>query len=207
MEKRNDNNLAQSAMGKKRIGLLTLAIVLIATLVAWLGCHILKSHSRIQPALSINTDRVFTARAQKNQPLIDGLELTEFNQGVRVFTLKAKQLYLRNKKVEPFGFRIALGKTAELEDVYVTFYANGEPVSCLHSNKAILDKKNKNITFQGKPLMLGKNHRALSAKEIKWDNANRSFQAQGNCVLSEDGMEHRAEAIKTDIDLNNFSIM
>ncbi|MBI5555568.1 MAG: hypothetical protein HY920_06950 [Elusimicrobia bacterium] len=183
-----------------------MAIVLIATLVVWLGCHILKTHSRLQPALSINTDGILAIRNQKNQPLIEGFELTEFNQGKIVFILKAKQLCLRNRKVMPFGFRVALGKSAELQDVDMTFYLNGEPVSCLHSNKALLDKKRKNIVFQGKPAMLTRNHRVLSAQELKWDNDSRSIQAQGNCVLARDGVNQYAEAITTDIDLNNVTV-
>lgn len=186
---------------------LTFTLFLSTFAIVCLGYCSIKFYSRLQPCVSLNTNSPQTTFNSKQQAVMEGLELTEFNQGVKVFTLKAKQLYLRNKKVEPFGFRIALGKTAELEDVNMAFYANGEPVSFLYSNKATLDKKNKNIIFQGRPSMLTKNHRALTAKQIKWDNASQSIQAQGNCVLSGDGMEHRAETIKADVNLNNFSKM
>jgi hypothetical protein len=181
--------------------LLTLAKVLSASAIILLGYYILKFHNQLQLPSSLNANKTSINFRAKTQPLIEGFELIEYYKGMKVFSLKAKQLYLRNRKVEPFGFRVALGKTAELQDVDVTFFANNEPVSCLHSNKAILNQKDKSIIFQDKPFMLTKNHRSLSAKEIKWDNISRSIHAQGNCVLSGDGVSQQAESIQTDITL------
>lgn len=181
------------------------AKVLSASAILLSGYYILKFHPRLQP-LSIDANKPAVSFRAKTQPLIEGIELIGYNQGTKVFTLKAKQLCLRNREIKPFGFRVALGKSTELQDVDMTFYLNGEPVSCLHSNKALLDKKRKNIVFQGKPAMLTRSHRALSARELKWDNDSRSIQAQGNCVLSIDGVNQYAEAITTDIDLNNVTV-
>ncbi len=180
--------------------------VLMLSIIAFSLLYIINLHSKPTHPITQNTTKIPAEFRKNNQPLMEIVEFTGMNQGSKIFTLKAKQLLLRNPKVEPFGFRVAIGKTAELQDVNVAFYCNEKPVSYLHSNKAVLDKKSKNIVFQGKPLMLTKKHRSLSARQILWDNLSCSIQAKGDCILSGAGIDQRAEAIKTGIDLNNFSV-
>jgi hypothetical protein len=185
---------------------LSLDKVLMLSIIAFSLLYILNLHSKPTRPITQNATMIPADFRKNNQPLMETVELTGTSQGAKVFSLKAKQLLLRNPKIEPFGFRVAIGKTAELQDVNVAFYLNEKPVSYLHSNTAVLDKKSKNIVFQGKPLMLTKDHRSLSAREIQWDNLNRSIQAKGDCVLSGAGIKQHAEAIKTEIDLYNFSV-
>ncbi|MFA5119392.1 MAG: hypothetical protein WC695_11205 [Candidatus Omnitrophota bacterium] len=186
---------------------LSLDKVLMLSIIAFSSLYIINLHSKATHPITQNTTKIPADFRKTNQPLMEAVEFTGISEGSKVFTLKAKQLLLRNPKIEPFGFRVAIGKAVELQDVSVAFYLNGKPVSYLHSNTAVLDKKSKNIVFQGKPLMLTKEHRSLSAREIQWDNLNRSIQAKGDCVLSGNGIDRHAEAIKTEIDLNSFSVI
>lgn len=196
MKKPINKLFSQSATGMGGLGFLILALAYFA----------LKPHQLVTPAIPTAINKTLREASQKPQPLIEGVEFSEFKEGSKIFTLNAKALYLRNRKVEPMGFRVALGKDLELQDVNASFFLNGEPVSCIHSNTALFDKEKKNVTFQGRPFLLTKDHRALSADEIKWDSGAKVFRARGNCALSADGVSQRAEAITADINLNSFSI-
>ena len=147
-----------------------------------------------------------TTSAPQENALMDEFEFTEYNAGDKAFTLKAKKFYLRNKKVKPFGFRIAFGKAAEMEDVKVIFYKDNKPISQLHSRTAIMDQKNKNIIFQNKPVLVTKDGRTLSARKIIWNNFKKRLEAKGGCMLGADSKRRSADKINTDVELKDFTI-
>lgn len=140
------------------------------------------------------------------KPVITGFQLIGYDKGDKLFVVSAKEMYLRNRKIKPFGFRLAINKSAELEGVEVIFYKNNEQVSCLYSKSAIIDIKNKDILFNGKPFLITKDKKTLSAEKISWDNTQRALIAEGRCILGMDGKNQSASFVQADTGLNNFSI-
>lgn len=140
------------------------------------------------------------------KPIITGFQLVGYDKANKLFVVNAKEMYLRNRKIEPFGFRLAIGKSAELENVEATFYKDNEQISCLYSKSAVMDIKKKNILFDGKPFLITKDKKTLSAEKIAWDNAQRSLVAEGRCVLGMDGKNQAVSLVKTDVGLDNFTI-
>jgi len=147
-----------------------------------------------------------TSTPQENA-LMTGFEFTEYNAKDKAFTLKAKKFYLRNKKVKPFGFRIAFGKSAEMEDVKVIFYKDNKPISHLYSHTAIMDQKNKNIVFKDNPALVTKDGRTLSARKIIWNSFKKRLEAKGGCILGADGKRRSADKINTDVELRSFTVI
>jgi hypothetical protein len=139
-------------------------------------------------------------------PVMTGFQFTEYIGGRKSVSIRADKLYVRNRKFSPLGFRISLAKSAELEGVDATFFKDNKPVACLHSKTAVMDKKNKDIRFQGSPLLLTGSHRALEAQEIYWNNTERKLYAKGNCALGADGAMHKGASITTDVELQNFTV-
>jgi len=148
-----------------------------------------------------------SSRIQSNpEPIIDGFQLTEYNSEGKSFTIDAEKFFIRNKQIKPFGFRIALSKTAELEDVKVTFYKNGEVISYMKSGTASMDTKSRDCVFENKAVLITKDRRILDADRIIWDNSQRTLLAKGDCSLGADGKRQNADVIHTDIGLTNYSL-
>lgn len=143
---------------------------------------------------------------QKEEPLIADFKFTDYVSGKKNFTVNAEKFYLRNKKVNPLGFRIAAGKSVEMEKVGMVFYKDGSPVSRITSKYASMDMKNKNIIFEGHPALITEDKRILAAEKIVWDNNKKSLYAQDRCVLGAGGKRYLADRIDSDVELKNFSI-
>ena len=137
---------------------------------------------------------------------MSGFSFTEYESGDRIFTINAESFYLRNKKVEPFGFRIALGKSAELEGVEVIFYRDDKQISRIWSKSAIMDMMKKDIVFQGKPVLITEDKRTLSAEKIVWDNFQNKLSAEEGCAIAAGGKMRFGDKINTDIELKDFTI-
>ncbi len=159
--------------------------------------HNSRQHFSNPPALKL---------APKDEPLMTGFQFTEYYKGTKDFALNAERFYLRNKKVKYFDFRIAIGKSIEMEGVEVTFYKANKPVSHLYSNAAIMDANKKNIVFQGKPVLFTEDRRTLSAREIFWNNSEKRLSAEGGCILGADGKRQSGDAINADVELKNFIV-
>jgi hypothetical protein len=144
--------------------------------------------------------------APRQEALMTGFQFTEYNGKDKAFVINAEKFYLRNKKVRYFGFRVALGKSAELEGVEAEFYEGDKLVSRLHSNAAAMDIKDKNIVFEGAPVLITEDKKMLSAKRIAWDNSQRRLSAEGRCVLAAAGKRHRARRVNADAGLTDFTI-
>ena len=143
----------------------------------------------------------------EEKPLIEGLRFTEHNKKNKVFSIKADRFYLRNKSVRPFNFRVALGKSAELENVEVTFYKGTKPVSYLNSKSAIMDIRKKDIIFEGRPSLVTEDRNTLTAKKFVWNNFKNRLDAKGACVLGKEGRRYFGDVVNTDIELKDFTIV
>ena len=177
--------------------LLSVAAVMIFGSAIFIAIFVHKEPADTYPAASRNNHP---------EPLMTGFQFTEYSQGKKYFTVDAEKFYLRNKKVNPLGFRIALGKCAELENVKVVFYADNRPVSYLTSRTAILDSKNKDMVFQGKPLLITEDKRVMEADTIGWNNADRRLVAYDHCMIGAEGTTRRADSISTDAALRDVTI-
>ena len=142
----------------------------------------------------------------EEEPVITGFQFTGYSFGNKIFTINAERLYLRNRKVKPFGFRIAFGKLAEIEEVCVTFYKDNKPVSRLNSNQATMDMKRKDIIFHGKPVLVTEDYKVLTAESFTWNNAQMRLEAKDKCSLGAEGKIRRATSIATDVEIKDFTI-
>lgn len=158
--------------------------------------------AKYHPQPIFNTHRT----GLEEEPFITGFELTEYNAGKKVFTVKAEKFYLRNKKIQPFGFRIATAKSADLEKIEATFYKDNKPVSYLYSKTGIMDRKSKNIIFNGRPGLITEDKKTLSAQKITWDNAHKRLLAEGRCVVGIAGNNQIMDSVNTDIELSSFTV-
>ncbi|MCM8781476.1 MAG: LPS export ABC transporter periplasmic protein LptC [Candidatus Omnitrophica bacterium] len=158
--------------------------------------------SNPQPPAPFN----FEILPAKEEPVMTGFQITEYNRGEKSFTISAERFYLRNKKVKPFGFRIAHGKSAELERVEVIFYKDNKPISYLYSKTAVMNVKRKDVIFEGKPALITQDMKTLSAQKIIWNNFQKRLIAEGSCSLGAEGKRYKGGRIDTDIELKNFNI-
>lgn len=141
-----------------------------------------------------------------SKPLISGFSLTEYDSGNKAFTINAEKMFLRKKKVRPFGFRVALGKSAQMDDVEIIFYKDNQAVSNLASQKATIDIAKKDIIFDGKPIMMTQDKRMLGADKITWNNSTKQLFAQGRCFLAAEGKIYNGKTINSDVELKNFTM-
>ncbi len=150
--------------------------------------------------------KTVTASIYGEAPVMTGFQLTAYDSGKKSMLIRADKLYVRNRKINPLGFRIALGKSAELEEVDATFFKDNKPVACLHSKTAVMDKKRSNILFKGRPFLLTGSQRSLKAREIFWDNSESKLFAKGNCALGIDKTVHKGATVTTDVELRDFQV-
>lgn len=149
---------------------------------------------------------LFSQNVSAPKPLISGFSLTEYDSGNKTFTINAEKMFLRKKKISPFGFRVALGKSAQMDGVEIIFYKDNQPVSNLASQKATIDIAKKDIIFDGKPIMMTQDKRMLGADKITWDNSAKQLVAQGRCFIAAEGKIYNGKTINSDVELKNFTM-
>jgi len=140
-------------------------------------------------------------------PLATGFEFTKFVKGQKVFTVRAEKTYLRDKKMEQFGFCLGPFKVTSLEDVQLTFFENNQPISRLASKYAVMDLQKKDFVFTGSPALFTADKSALGAERISLNAAQNNLRAQGNCFLAARGESIVAKEIITDPLLKNFQVI
>lgn len=176
-------------------------VILILTLVSSLAAALIL----FRFSYTTKEELTISVREVPSSTIIDGFQFTEYDSGQKCFSIRARTGSVYGKKVRPLGFRVGLGRSFELEDVTVTFYKDGSPIAYLTSLYAVMDKTNKNIAFEGNPVVITKERRVLDARQIIWDNTQRRFIAKGNCLFSADGEARRADIVHADFELKDVS--
>lgn len=142
-------------------------------------------------------------------------EYVKTNNGVeKKFTIQGKKLGMENKKL---GFiSVPLPKIVCIKDIEVAFYENNLPVSYIWAESAVsgipFDFDNmsvalpKQLDFSGDITLVTEDKRILTCDKLRWDKENGRLLARGNCHLKYESERIKADLIKTDVTLKDFTV-
>jgi hypothetical protein len=129
-------------------------------------------------------------------PFFKEFSFTEYNEGGRYFTLRARSFRIRNKKVR--FFRIAMFKEAVMEDVQIEFFKDKEWVSTIKSKQAVMDLTRMVATFVGDVTIKARGGKSLECDRMAWFRKTGVIKVNGSFVYREGSKEVRGIGLYSD---------
>ncbi len=138
-------------------------------------------------------------------PFFKEFSFTEYNEGGRYFTLKARSFRIRNKKVR--FFRIAMFKEAVMEDVQIEFFKDKEWASTIKSRQAVMDLTRMSATFVGDVKIKARGDKSLECDRMAWFRKTGVIKVNGSFVYREGPKELRGSGLYSDNYLTKVNLI